>query len=105
MTEVVKGILITDIVVVVIGAIAIGVGVWWISAHGPQFLERSKQTIAEGQKFGKGTDNQGCLTETISRHRQNPSLSGLVSTQLFINSCLVSSRPTPGFCDDVPKRI
>jgi len=105
MTGVVKGILIAVIVVVVIGAALIGVGVWWISAHGGEFLEKSKQTIAEGQKFGKGTDNQGCVTETVARHRQNPTLSGAVTTQLFLNSCLVSSRSTPGFCDDVPKRL
>jgi len=104
MTGLVKGIIISVVVVVIIGIIAIGAGVYWISSHSGEFLEKSKQTIAEGEKFGRDTDNQGCVTETISRHRQNPGLSGAISTQLFLTSCLRSSRETPGFCDDVPKR-
>ena len=105
MTGVVKGILISVVVVVLIGAIAIGLGVYWIKAHGGELMERSKQTLAEGQKFGKGTDNQGCVTETISRHKHNPGISGVLSTQLFLNACLQSSQPTPGFCDEIPEQL
>ena len=104
MTGVVKGILITVVVLVVLSAIAIGLGVYWIRAHGGEFVEKSKQTLAEGQKFGKETDNQGCVTETISRHKQNPGITGLLSTQLFLNACLQTSRPTPGFCD-IPEQL
>lgn len=105
MTGVVKGILISVVVLVVLGVIAVGAGIYWISSHSGEFLEKSKQTMVEGEKFGKGTDNQGCVTETVSRHKQNPGLSGAVATQLFLTSCLQSSRETPGFCAEVPKRL
>ncbi len=104
MTGLVKGIIISAVVIVIVGILAIGAGVYWISSHSGEFLEKSKQTMAEGEKFGKSTDNQGCVTETVSRHRQDPGLSGAISTQLFLTACLRASRDTPGFCDEVPKR-
>jgi hypothetical protein len=105
MTAVVKGIVITVIVLAVVIVIIVGAGVYWVSSHGGALLEKSKQSVADGQKFGKTTDNQGCLTEVISRHKQDPALSSTISTQLFLMSCLQSSRETPGFCDEVPKRL
>lgn len=105
MTGVVKGILISVTVLIVVIAIAIGAGIYWVSSHGPALLEKTKQTVADGQNFGKGTDNQGCLNETLSRHRHDASMSGAFATQLFLVSCLPHSRETPEFCTDVPKRM
>jgi hypothetical protein len=80
------------------------VGIYWISSHSGELLEKSKQTMAEGRRFGKGTDNQGCVDEAVSQHRRDPGFTSSISTQLFLTSCLQASRQTPGFCDDVPKR-
>src|SRR6266496_1784249 len=32
------------------------------------------------------------------------SFTSTISTTIFMRACLDSSRPTPGFCDDVPKQ-
>jgi len=104
MTGVVKGIIISVVVVVLLIAIGLGVGIYWIASHGGAFVEKSKQSAAEGERFGKETDNQGCLTETIVRHKQNPDLSGVFANQLFLTMCLPRSKPTPGFCEAVPER-
>ncbi|MCU1268009.1 MAG: hypothetical protein JWM21_4327 [Acidobacteria bacterium] len=104
MTGLAKGLIISVAVVAVIAATGIGVGIYWVSTHGGEFLERSKQTMIDGAKFGKGTDNQGCVTETISRYKQDPGFSSALSTQLFLQGCLRTSRETPRFCDNVPGR-
>lgn len=105
MTGVVKGILISAIALVLVMVIIIGAAIYWVSSHGGEWLEKTKESVAEGERFGKGTDNQGCITEALARHRKNASMSGALATQLFLASCLPSSDPTPGFCDDVPKRL
>ncbi|HEV7396526.1 MAG TPA: hypothetical protein VGN86_08465 [Pyrinomonadaceae bacterium] len=105
MTGVVKGILISVTVLIVVIAIMIGAGIYWLSSHGPALLEKGKQNVVEGQNFGKGTDNQGCLTEALARHRRDTSMSGALATQLFLTSCLPNSRETPEFCTEVPSRM
>jgi len=104
MTGVVKGILIAVVVVVLVIAIGLGVGIYWIASRGPAFVEKSKQSVAEGERFGRETDNQGCVNETLARHKQNPDFSGALANQLFLTTCLQRSKATPGFCDLVPHR-
>src|SRR5712691_4891690 len=104
MTGFAKGLIISVILLVLVIAAGVAAGIYWLSAHSGEFLEKSKQSMVEGQRFGKATDNQGCLTESISRYKQDTGFSGALSTQLFLQGCLQASRETPGFCDDVPKR-
>jgi hypothetical protein len=85
--------------------IIVGVGAYFISTRGGAWLEKGKQSVAEGQNFGKGTDNQGCLNEALSRHRKDPSMGTAIATQVFLTACLPISRETPGFCDEVPGRM
>lgn len=104
MTGLAKGLIISVAVVVVIIALGIGVGIYWVSVHGGEYVEKSKQSMTDGANFGKGTDNQGCVTETISRYKQDQGFSSAIATQLFFQGCLQASRETPGFCEAVPKR-
>jgi hypothetical protein len=104
MTGFAKGLIISLILLVVILAAGVAAGIYWLSAHSGEYLEKGKQSMVEGERFGKTTDNQGCLTEAIARHRQSPGFSGALSTQLFMQACLQASRTTPGFCEAIPKR-
>ena len=105
MTGFAKGLIISLVLLVVVIAAGLAGGIYWLSQHSGEFLEKSKQSMLEGERFGKTTDNQGCLTESISRYKQNPGFSGALATQLFLQGCLQASHETPGFCDDVPRRI
>ena len=105
MSGLVKGLLISGGVIVLVVLIIIGVGVYWVSMHGGEWLDKTKKSVAEGQDFGKGTDNQGCLAEAISRHRKDASMSSAIGTQVFLAACLPSSRETPDFCEGVPGRM
>lgn len=105
MTGFAKGLIITGVVLVIVIAIGIAAGVYWLSTHGGEFMEKTKQAMLDGRNFGKTTDNQGCVTETLSRYKQNPGFGAAFSTQLFLQGCLQASKETPGFCDNVPKRM
>lgn len=104
MTRLAKGLIISAAAVVIIFAIGIAVAIGWVSTHGREIFGRYIESMAEGQKFGRSTDNEGCVTEAISRYKPDPGMSKALSTQLFLQGCLQTSRETPEFCDTVPKR-
>ncbi|MCA1594076.1 MAG: hypothetical protein LC754_15780 [Acidobacteria bacterium] len=52
-----------------------------------------------------GSTGRSCLTEGVARHRQSQGFGDLIKTNLFLRACLDASRPTPGFCDDVPGQM
>src|SRR5258708_189301 len=89
------------IVLLVVGVIVGGV-VWW-SRNKPRLLARGKEVMTEGREYGRNTDNQGCVDESISRYKKEPGFTSAISTGLFNRTCLDASRPTAGFCSDVPK--
>ncbi len=89
------------IVLLVVGVIVGGV-VWW-SRNKDKLLARGKEVMTEGRDFGRNTDNQGCVDESMSRYKKEPGFTNAISTSLFTRACLDASRATPGFCSDVPK--
>jgi hypothetical protein len=95
------------IIIVVLGLLlvvgVIGAGVFWFSRNKDALLARGKAVIEEGQQAGRHTDNQGCVDQSITRYKTEPGFSNGISTSVFMQSCLQESRPTPGFCDAVPK--
>jgi len=95
------------IIIVVLGLIlvvgVVGAGVYWFSRNKDALLARGKEVVAEGEEAGRHTDNQGCVDKSITRYKAEPGFTNGISTSVFMQSCLQRSRPTPGFCDDVPK--
>jgi hypothetical protein len=89
------------IVLLVAGAVVGGV-VWW-TRNKDKLLARGKEVMTEGRDFGRTTDNQGCVDENVSRYKKDPGFSSAISASLFTKACLEASRPTSGFCNDVPK--
>ena len=89
------------IVLLVMGVIVGGV-VWW-SRNKDKLLARGKEVMTEGRDFGRNTDNQGCVDESMSRYKKEPGFTSAISTSIFTRACLDASRATPGFCSDVPK--
>jgi hypothetical protein len=98
-----KVLLIVAVVIVVLVLGAIGAGVYYVSRNKDAWLARGKAVASEGRDFGRGSDNQGCVDESISRYKKDPGLGSAISNSIFMQSCLDSSRPTPNFCADVPK--
>jgi len=98
-----KALLIVAIIIVllVVGVVVGGV-VWW-SRNKDQLMGRAKAVMTEGREYGRTTDNQGCVDETVSRYKKEPGFTAVISNSIFTRACLETSRPTPGFCSDVPK--
>ena len=100
------GKIITTLVVsiIILAAGSIGFGLYWWSHHKRELFETAQRQVEQGQEFGKKADEQTCLDEAIGRYKADRGFTGSISIGLFLRSCLEASHPTPGFCDQVPKR-
>jgi hypothetical protein len=88
------------LVLLVIGIIAAG-AIWW-SKNKDTLIAKGKATIEEGKEAGRTSDNQGCVDKAIGRYKSERGLMSAIGTNIFMQTCLQGSRPTPGFCDQVP---
>lgn len=98
-----KALLIVAILGVLLIVGVVGFGIYWWAHNKDALLARGKAVMTEGRDFGSNTDNKGCVDESVSRYKKDPGISSTISNSIFMNTCLESSRPTPGFCDEVPK--
>ena len=73
-------------------------------AYGPGLVEAGKQTYNEGVEYGRRSDNEGCLNEAVARHARAEGFTDMIKINVFMRACLEASRPTPGFCDGVPRQ-
>ena len=87
-----------------LGVIAVGGIVYWVYKNGGKLVQSAEQLTKEAKEFGAKADNEACLKETLSRHKRDKSITGQISTAVFIGICLKESEPSPGFCDGVPAR-
>ena len=99
-----KVLLIVLIVVVLLVIGVVGAGVFYVMKNKDAWMARAKEVATEGRDFGRGTDNQGCVDESIARYKKDPGISSVISNSVFLRPCLEASRPTSGFCDNVPKQ-
>ena len=95
------------IIVLIVGLLmvvgAIAAGVYWWSHNKDALIARGKAQVTEGHNVGLTTDNQGCVDQSISRYKTDPGIAGVIAANLFMQTCLQASKPTPGFCDEVPR--
>jgi len=98
-----KALIIIAVVMVLLVVGVVAAGVFWWSRYKDALIARGKEVVAEGKDFGHKSDNQGCVDESISRYKKEPGFSSSIATSIFMQTCLQNSRPTPGFCDEVPK--
>jgi hypothetical protein len=91
------------LVVLIVGGV---VAIYFLArAYGPGLVEAGKQTYGEGVEYGRRTDNEGCLNEAVARQARADGFADLIKNNVFMRACLDASRPTPGFCDGVPRRM
>src|SRR5258706_13129218 len=89
-------------VVFIFCLIAAGLGWYWWSHHGKEFLETGKSSIEAGQKAGANADQQGCLDGALAKLSENAGFTQQLGNNLFLSGCLPAAQPTAGFCDGVP---
>ena len=101
----VKVLVIVVALLVLLSAGAAGLGVYLWREHGRGFVESAQKTVEEGREYGKHADSQGCLDEGLARHTRSEGIGEIIGTNIFLRSCLEAARPTPGFCDEVPRQL
>jgi hypothetical protein len=84
--------------------IAVGGIVYWVYQNKDKWTQSFEQVEKESKDFGAKTDNEGCLKEALSRHKNDKSITGQISTTIFLGTCLQKSAPSPGFCDGIPAK-
>lgn len=99
-----KAFLIVAIVVVLLVAGVVAGGVYLFTRGKDALTARSKAITTAGTDFGHQTDNQGCVNESVARYKKDPGFTSSISTSMFLTACLDASRPTRGFCADVPNQ-
>ena len=99
-----KVLLIGGGLVVVLLVAAVAAGYFVVRRYGPGLVQAGKQTMGEGAEYGRRTDNEGCLNEAVARHARVEGFTDTVKNGMFLRACLEASRPTPGFCDGVPRQ-
>lgn len=87
-----------------LGIIAVGGVVYWVYQNKDRWVQSAEQLGKEAKEFGAKNNNEGCLKEALSRHKRDKSITGQISTQIFLSVCLQESEPSPGFCDGVPPK-
>ena len=99
-----KALLIVIVVVFVLAVGVVAIAGFLIYRNKDAIVARTKEIASEAKEFGEKTDNQGCVDEAISRYKAEPGIGKAISTSIFVRLCLDSSKPTPGFCDNIPKQ-
>jgi len=97
-----KALIGTLCVVVALVIAAVVVGIVYVARNKGAWKAQGREVLAQGKSFGANSDNQGCLDESIARYKSAEAHLNAISTNLFMQGCLESSRPTPRFCDKVP---
>ena len=100
-----KALLIVLVVIIVLAVGVVAIAGYIIYRNKDSWIAKTKQVATEAKEFGETTDNQGCVNESISRYEASPGFTATISNGIFMRVCLDNSRPTPGFCDDVPKQM
>lgn len=88
-------------VIVFLIVVAIVTGVIYVSKNKDAWKAKGREIAAQGRDFGNTTDNQGCIDESVARYKKEPGILSALATQSFMQGCLETSRPTPGFCDKI----
>jgi len=99
-----KALIIAGVLLVVLVVGVVAGGIFWWSRNKDSLIARGKAVVTEGQDAGRKSDNQGCVDQSISRYKRGPGFTSSIETSIFMQTCLQASRPTPGFCDEVPKQ-
>jgi hypothetical protein len=87
-----------------LGLIAVAGVVYWVYQNKDRWVQSAEQIGKEAKEFGARTDNEGCLKESLARHKRDKSFTGQITAQGFMIVCLQASEPSPGFCDGVPEQ-
>lgn len=103
MKPVAKALLAGCVVLILLGIVAAGAGVWWIRQNKDRLVEKGKATRAEGQAFGRSATASACVDKALETYRGDSSaLLREVQARVWLGGCLDTATPESGICTGVP---
>lgn len=75
---------------------------FWVRNNADELQAGGSVAAREGARFGLRADEAGCFAEGKRRANEAEGISGAFSAGGFMRSCLEFSKPTAGFCANVP---
>jgi hypothetical protein len=81
--------------------LAVAGGIWW-SRNSDEFEGGAQVAARDGARFGLVRDEAACFDEGKRRVAAATTIQATFGVGSFVRSCLEYSRPTAGFCDNVP---
>jgi hypothetical protein len=87
------------VVLFIIGVAVLGI--WW-NRNKDQFEGGAQVAAREGARFGLTRDEAACFEEGKRRAAGATTMQGSFTVGAFVRSCMEYSRPTAGYCDNVP---
>jgi hypothetical protein len=96
-------IVLPSLVVVTIILVATGLGYVYYTGNLDHNAERPK-----GEEFGRSTDQNGCVVESLKRIREYPESTFIerldkAHIASFATGCFFTCKPSKDFCDGVPR--
>ena len=82
----------------VLFVVAVVFGGMWLNRNGDEFAAGAR----EGARFGMVRDEAACFDESKRRAAETATVADAFRVGPFLRGCLEYSKPTAGFCDDVP---
>jgi hypothetical protein len=80
---------------------AVGAGVWW-KRNGGGLQEGAMAASRDGARFGLVRDEAACFEEGKRRAAEASTFQNTFTAGAFVRACMEYSKPTPGYCDNVP---
>ena len=102
MRPVIKGLLVGCVALIVLAGIVVIVGVRLVRKNAGRLTDEMAQMRTQGEQFGRSASESACVTEAMSRFRNNTSFFREPHTRMWLSSCLESSQRDSAFCAEVP---
>lgn len=87
------------VVLFIIAVVALGF--WW-NRNGGGLQEGAMAASRDGARFGLVRDEAACFDEGKRRAAESTTFQGTFTVGAFVRACMEYSKPTPGYCDNVP---
>jgi hypothetical protein len=77
----------------------------WFEANKDELMAMGERAMTEGEAFGMGTEQPGCVNEALGRVGGCAQIDPMCEAEIgiFLESCLGAATTSPGFCDGVPQ--
>lgn len=85
-------------------AVGIVVAARWVRHRGHALMEEGKVVVADAERFGKGKEEEACMTESFARLKACDGFICEAKTKVFLTHCLGAANKSAETCNAVPRR-